>query len=163
MKKVIKRNSAAVTPQAESGMEIMMSKMQQQLFSLEKKLDTLISQSQTRPSEVRNFPKPFQHFDNFHRHDEGKHGNNFRERNFTKAVCADCHKECEVPFRPTGDRPVYCKECFAKRKSPNLPVERFDNKPKEEYPIRTSHFDKPCENKSHKHGRKKDVSSRKRK
>jgi len=27
-----------------------------------------------------------------------------------------CNKECEVPFKPSGDRPVYCKECFSKRK-----------------------------------------------
>jgi CxxC-x17-CxxC domain-containing protein len=33
-----------------------------------------------------------------------------------RVVCADCGKECEVPFRPTGDRPVYCSECFAKRR-----------------------------------------------
>ena len=24
---------------------------------------------------------------------------------------------CEVPFKPTEARPVYCKECWAKRKS----------------------------------------------
>lgn len=30
------------------------------------------------------------------------------------ATCADCGKETLVPFRP-GDRPVYCRECFAKR------------------------------------------------
>jgi CxxC-x17-CxxC domain-containing protein len=33
-----------------------------------------------------------------------------------EAICADCHKVCEVPFRPSEDRPVYCKECFAKRR-----------------------------------------------
>jgi CxxC-x17-CxxC domain-containing protein len=33
-----------------------------------------------------------------------------------KAVCAECGQECEVPFKPTGDRPVYCKECFRKKK-----------------------------------------------
>ena len=33
-----------------------------------------------------------------------------------KATCAECHKECDVPFKPSGDRPVYCKECFSKRK-----------------------------------------------
>lgn len=32
-----------------------------------------------------------------------------------KAVCAQCQKECEVPFKPTGDRPVYCRECFQHR------------------------------------------------
>lgn len=37
-------------------------------------------------------------------------------REMHKAVCADCQKECEVPFKPSGDRPVYCKDCFSKRK-----------------------------------------------
>ncbi len=37
-------------------------------------------------------------------------------REMFKAVCADCQKECEVPFKPSGDRPVYCKDCFSKRK-----------------------------------------------
>ena len=40
-----------------------------------------------------------------------------RPREMHKATCAECQKECEVPFKPSGDRPVYCKECFAKRKS----------------------------------------------
>jgi len=35
-----------------------------------------------------------------------------------KAVCADCGKECEVPFKPDGSRPVYCQECYAKRRPP---------------------------------------------
>ncbi len=38
------------------------------------------------------------------------------QREMHKATCADCQKECEVPFKPSGDRPVYCKECFSKRK-----------------------------------------------
>jgi len=45
---------------------------------------------------------------------------NFRSgrREMHKAVCADCEKECEVPFKPTEGRPVYCQECFAKRRPP---------------------------------------------
>ena len=31
-----------------------------------------------------------------------------------KATCASCGQTCEVPFRPTGSKPVYCKECFRK-------------------------------------------------
>lgn len=31
------------------------------------------------------------------------------------AVCDDCKNTCEVPFRPTDGKPVYCKDCFAKR------------------------------------------------
>ena len=30
------------------------------------------------------------------------------------AVCATCGVETELPFQPRGDRPVYCKDCFAK-------------------------------------------------
>ncbi len=37
-------------------------------------------------------------------------------REMYKSVCSDCGKECEVPFRPTGERPVYCSECYAKRR-----------------------------------------------
>lgn len=31
-----------------------------------------------------------------------------------KAVCSNCGKECEVPFRPTNGKPVYCSDCFEK-------------------------------------------------
>ncbi len=33
-----------------------------------------------------------------------------------KAVCADCGIECEVPFQPKADKPVYCKKCWSQRK-----------------------------------------------
>lgn len=29
-----------------------------------------------------------------------------------KVICSKCKKECEVPFKPTGDKPVYCSDCF---------------------------------------------------
>ena len=28
------------------------------------------------------------------------------------ATCAQCGKATEVPFRPSGERPVYCRDCF---------------------------------------------------
>lgn len=37
-----------------------------------------------------------------------------RRTQMHNAVCANCGKDCEVPFRPTGDRPVYCSDCFEK-------------------------------------------------
>lgn len=40
----------------------------------------------------------------------------FGPREMHKAVCSECKKECEVPFKPTEGKPVYCKECYAKRK-----------------------------------------------
>lgn len=29
-----------------------------------------------------------------------------------KVTCAACGTETEVPFKPTGNRPVYCRPCF---------------------------------------------------
>jgi CxxC-x17-CxxC domain-containing protein len=31
------------------------------------------------------------------------------------ATCSECGKETMVPFRPSGDKPVYCKECYRPR------------------------------------------------
>jgi CxxC-x17-CxxC domain-containing protein len=43
-------------------------------------------------------------------------GRDFGQRvQMFEAICAECGKKCEVPFRPTGDKPVYCTDCFAKR------------------------------------------------
>lgn len=30
------------------------------------------------------------------------------------AVCAQCGRDCEVPFEPSEGRPVYCSDCFTK-------------------------------------------------
>jgi len=31
------------------------------------------------------------------------------------AVCDQCGKDCQVPFRPSGNKPVYCSDCFEKQ------------------------------------------------
>ncbi|MBI2630329.1 hypothetical protein HYW76_04465 [Candidatus Pacearchaeota archaeon] len=28
------------------------------------------------------------------------------------ATCSKCGKECQVPFRPSGSKPVLCSDCF---------------------------------------------------
>jgi len=43
--------------------------------------------------------------DNFNRGPVEKH----------KAVCSKCKKDCEVPFKPTPGKDVFCQECFAKQ------------------------------------------------
>lgn len=30
------------------------------------------------------------------------------------AVCAECGDATQVPFVPSGDRPVYCRDCYSK-------------------------------------------------
>ncbi len=46
-------------------------------------------------SERRSFGKP-----------------SFGDRQMYEATCAECGNRCEVPFRPTGEKPVYCSNCF---------------------------------------------------
>ena len=40
-------------------------------------------------------------------------GNDRGEAPMHKATCSDCGRACEVPFRPTGEKPVFCRDCFA--------------------------------------------------
>jgi len=35
----------------------------------------------------------------------------------TRATCSQCGKETTVPFRPTQNRPIFCRECFQSRRS----------------------------------------------
>lgn len=116
-KSVVKSRRPAVQPKPEPDTAGLMNKIMQQLVLLDRKIDTLVSRSSERPADVRRFPMPSQRFDQPQRQAEARQENNYRERAMHKAICADCNKECEVPFKPSGDRPVYCKECFAKRKS----------------------------------------------
>jgi len=32
------------------------------------------------------------------------------------AICSNCNKECKVPFKPTTDKPLFCKECYEAHK-----------------------------------------------
>ncbi len=37
-------------------------------------------------------------------------------RQMFDTVCSQCGKETQVPFQPSGDKPVYCSDCFAERR-----------------------------------------------
>lgn len=45
-----------------------------------------------------------------------------------KAVCSDCGKTCEVPFRPTGDKPVFCNNCFGDKREGGS-FNKFEQRP----------------------------------
>lgn len=50
-------------------------------------------------------------------------GNDRGEAPMHKATCSDCGRACEVPFRPTGEKPVFCRDCFAgKREGGDRPT-----------------------------------------
>lgn len=42
----------------------------------------------------------------------GRDRDNRERPQMHETVCSDCGKRCEVPFQPTGDKPVYCSQCF---------------------------------------------------
>lgn len=54
--------------------------------------------------------------------DFNRGGGNFQRRDFGgpremhKATCSECGQECEVPFQPKEGRPVFCKECYSKKR-----------------------------------------------
>lgn len=52
---------------------------------------------------------------NYGRRDSGGRGHRDGPREMHKAVCDGCNKDCEVPFRPTGSKPIYCRDCFNKK------------------------------------------------
>lgn len=43
----------------------------------------------------------------------GGFGGGAPRREMHPATCAECNKETQVPFLPSGDRPVYCRDCFS--------------------------------------------------
>ena len=47
-------------------------------------------------------------------------GGGYRERGpreMFEATCSSCGNVASVPFRPTSGKPVYCNDCFAKRRA----------------------------------------------
>lgn len=56
--------------------------------------------------------KSYKHSKDFRGH--SNYGSNRGDRQMFKVVCSNCGKDCEVPFRPTGNKPVYCSDCFEK-------------------------------------------------
>jgi len=49
----------------------------------------------------------------------GGGGGGYRERaprEMFEATCSNCGKTASVPFRPTSGKPVYCDDCFSRRR-----------------------------------------------
>lgn len=47
------------------------------------------------------------------------------DRQMHTATCSDCGNECQVPFRPTGEKPVFCSTCFEKHDGGGIRSNRF--------------------------------------
>ncbi|MHA1200840.1 MAG: CxxC-x17-CxxC domain-containing protein [Candidatus Heimdallarchaeaceae archaeon] len=49
----------------------------------------------------------------------GRGGGGYKPRGpveMTKVKCSKCGDDTEVPFKPDGTRPVYCKPCYQQNK-----------------------------------------------
>ena len=108
-----------------------MMKLVERLEVLERKTDQVLGRVSNLPSDMKNAVQHLQRPNTPHQPQQqqraeyfpaaGPQGEVRKERTLYKAICADCRKNCEVPFRPTEERPVYCKECFAIRKAGHRP------------------------------------------
>jgi len=155
VKNRFKRKRVFDKPRNKPGLIEVINKVQQQLSAMEQKLDILISQSSKRPFEKSYSQESSRRFDHSHRHDSRRQGTDHRERTYTRVICADCNKECEIPFKPSGDRPVYCKDCFASRRKENLFNANRDTRSQERDFTRERRPDKRHAEKRQKPGKKK--------
>ena len=72
----------------------------------------------------------------FGRRDSGRFGRRDSNRSsrpeMHEVTCDKCGKSCEVPFRPTEGKPIYCSDCFRtegksmSRNKPDQSAKEFD-------------------------------------
>lgn len=43
-------------------------------------------------------------------------GTDQQGRQLYNVKCAKCGKQTQVPFKPSGDRPVYCRDCYMEQR-----------------------------------------------
>lgn len=60
---------------------------------------------------------------------EKSFGGGFQKREVTMhaATCGECGNACEVPFKPSNDKPVFCNDCFMSKRNDRDAGHRGDN------------------------------------
>lgn len=133
------------TISAEQDIVGLITTLVQKLVSLETKIDTVLSRILERNIELpkQQLPlvtnvttKPNQNFNLSSNSSPSSSSSVFSQQNknirpMFKVICADCKKNCEVPFKPSNGRAVYCKECFTKRKTNRNFIPKVEEKPRE--------------------------------
>lgn len=125
LKKAGKKSSAVEAPFMPTIVEGL-AKLVERLEIVERKIDQVNSRISNTLFEIRdnlqqNNRQNASHQQNPFSYSPPPQHHVAPQRTMYQVICADCKKSCEVPFKP-GDRPVYCKECFAARKSGNAPA-----------------------------------------
>ena len=127
-KKSVKQKSAQSAASAQQDVVGLITTLIGKLVVLEAKIDNVLNRVSQRPQEAPR-QQPAQ---------VAPVMQNNNRRSMHKAVCADCRKECEVPFRPSADRPVYCKNCFTARKRKDTFMPRPSQTPKPAPMVKTA-------------------------
>jgi len=70
----------------------------------------------------QNEPKRCQSCRSMRRSETRMGGMQGGSREMHSITCAQCGAEAMVPFRPRGDRPVYCSDCFSRMRGGPSPV-----------------------------------------
>ena len=71
---------------------------------------------------------------NYNRNDRsGNRGGDYRRRDsgsreMHRAVCDECGNNCEVPFKPTRGKPIYCNNCFKGKDQGSSRSDRSDSR-----------------------------------
>jgi len=71
-----------------------------------------------RTSRISKDDAPSRSFRNsrYERPSQDRYPRDERKPEMHTVTCSDCGDECQIPFEPKFNRPVYCSECFAKNK-----------------------------------------------
>ena len=83
-----------------------------------------------RKKSGRNYREengPSRSFRNSSNDRSSRYSSNDRREESTTVTCADCSVECQVPFVPRNDRPVYCSDCFRKNKPQDSGNDRYSS------------------------------------
>lgn len=62
----------------------------------------------------------------------GRGGRDSGPKEMFPATCAECNKACQVPFRPSGEKPVYCSDCFGSKRD-SEPRNDFRREPRNDF------------------------------
>ncbi len=119
--KAAKPKSSPASMAVERDIEVLLTTLVSKLTSFETKIDAVLNRIMSQPFEGARKQQDAASFAGRHRESMRLH----------KVICADCSRSCEVPFKPSGNRPVYCRECFAKRKNKGTFKPREERKPNE--------------------------------
>lgn len=89
---------------------------------------------------------------------KGGFGGGQRDHQMHKAVCDECGNSCEVPFRPSSDKPIYCDNCFRDKRGNEAPRKEFNDRgPRKDFGNKPN-FSKPTNQSNNNDDLKKQLS-----